>query len=87
MFTSSLTAFYLLNTLDFADFVNYFSFRPDGLIQAVRDRRSNPRSERKPIVHVVSEVLLAPKLTFRSLHGRVARQELNLLKFAASRVT
>ena len=86
MFTSSLRAFYLLKSLDFADFVNYFSFRPDGLVQAVRDRRSNPRCERKPIVHGVSEVLLAPKVTFRSLHGRVAQQELNLLKFAASRV-
>ena len=53
MFTSSLTAFYVLKSLDFADFVNYFSFRPDGLVQAVRDRRSNPRSERKPIVRCV----------------------------------
>jgi hypothetical protein len=43
----------VLKSLDFADFVNYFSFRPDGLVQAVRDRRSNPRSERKPIVRCV----------------------------------
>jgi hypothetical protein len=70
MFTSSLGTFYLLS-LDFADFVIYFSWQPDGLVQAIWGRRSNPRSERserKPIVHRVAEVLLAAKVTFRSLH-------------------
>jgi hypothetical protein len=67
MFTSSLRAFYLLNRLDFADFMNYFSW-PDGPIPEVGGWKSDPGSERKPIVHRVSEVLLAAEVTFRGLH-------------------
>jgi hypothetical protein len=84
---SSRRVFYLLNSLDFADFVNYLSWQLDGLVQAVWGRRRNPRSKRKPIVHRVSEVLLATKVTFCSLPSCVAQQELNLLKFAATRMT
>jgi len=84
MFRSSLWIFYLLSTLDSA---NYFSWAPSGLVQAVWGRRSNPRSERKPIVHRLPEVLLAAEVALRSLYGRVAQQELNLLKFATTRVT
>ena len=87
MFTSSRRAFYLLNRPDFADFVNYFSFRPRGFVQAIGGRRSNPRSERNPIIHGMSKVLLAAKVTFRCLHGRVTEQKLNLLQFSAARVT
>jgi hypothetical protein len=86
MFTSSLRAFYLLNRLDFPDFVTYFLCVRGGLVQAVWGRRSNPCSERKPIVHRVPEVLLAAEVTFCSLHRRVAQQKLNLLQFAATRV-
>jgi hypothetical protein len=69
MFTSPFSAFYLLNRLDFADFMDYFS-----------------PPERKPIVHRVSEVLLAAEVTFRGLHRRVAQQKLNLFQSAATRM-
>jgi hypothetical protein len=87
MFRSSRRAFYLLNSLDFTNFVNYLSWLPDGLVPAVLGRRSNPYSERKAVVHGASEVLLAAKIALSSLHGRMAQQELNLLKLAAARVT
>jgi hypothetical protein len=67
MFTSSLRAFHLLNRLDFADFMNYFSWQ-DGLIPEVGEWRSNPGSDRKAVVHRVSEVLLAAEITFCGLH-------------------
>ena len=63
---SSLGIFYLLSSLDFTDYL--FWAPPDGLVQAVWGRRSHPRSERKPIDHGMSEVLLAAKVTLRSLH-------------------
>lgn len=87
MVTSSRRAFYLRNSLDFADFVNYFCWLPDSLDPSIRDRRRNPYSERKAVVHGAPEVLFAAKVTLRSLHGRVSQQELNLLKFSAARVT
>jgi hypothetical protein len=83
MFTSSRRAFYL----HFADFVNDFCWLPDGLVPTGWDRGSDRHPERKAVVHRASEVLLAAKVALRSLHGRMAQQELNLLKFAAARVT
>jgi hypothetical protein len=58
MFMSSLRGFYLPHSLDFTDFVNQRFWNPNDLAQAGWGRKSHPRSERKPIVHGVSEVLL-----------------------------
>lgn len=43
-------------------------------------------TQKKSVVHWVSEVLLATKVSFRRLHRGVPEQELNLLKLTATRV-
>jgi len=40
--------------------------------------------ERKPVVHRAPEILLAPKVTFGCQYGRMAQQELNLLKLTTA---
>jgi hypothetical protein len=45
------------------------------------------RSEVKQIVYRMSEILLAAKIAFRRLHGRMPKQELNLLKLTTAVVT
>jgi hypothetical protein len=56
MFTSSL-----LNRLDFADFVSGFP-QPTGAVAQVLCRSNHERSDRKSIVHQVSEVLFAAQV-------------------------
>jgi hypothetical protein len=45
------------------------------------------RFDPKPVVHGTSELLLAPQVAFRRLDGHVAQEKLDLLEFAAGKVT
>jgi hypothetical protein len=87
MFMSSLRAFYPLDAIDCAGFVNHFCRQPDVAAQAVWDRICQPHAESESVIDGLSKVLLAAKVAFCSLHRRVAQQKLDLLKFAATRVT
>jgi hypothetical protein len=87
MFSSSLPTFYPWCSFEFADLLDRSFRQPDSFEPAVRVRRSSERSERKAVVHGVPEVLLAAQVTFGSLPRCVSEQKLNLLQFAATRVT
>ena len=43
----------------------------------------DPREDLEPVIHRVTQVLLASQITLRSLDGDMAEQELNLFQFTA----
>src|SRR5713226_7852861 len=81
MLRSSVAAFYPLARRHF-----YRRRRFHGSRLKVRLISLLGRSEIKKIVHRMSEILLATKITLRCLDRCMPQQELNLLQFAAAAV-
>lgn len=87
MFMHSRKACYPLSSLDSADFANDFCRLSDRLVPTVWSRGNGPYSKRETVIHRVTKVLLAAKISLRSLNRCVTQQKLNLLKFTTTRVT